>query len=235
MNTAKDNLLFFVFSRFISGIFPRRGGISLIKKYLPFSTSFYNVISILYYNKEGTPFLRFREQPPDQGGHPYLHGASPFPGIKKKSHSFQNRFTDRNGLVTPSPWELGNVSVSKNLVIPTKRSAWRDLRSNKFVGKNHYLRAFDPEMRRSLDDPRDDRIVVFVTQSDYFDFFDSLSLPNSPWELGKVWPPDTRIWMVRVLFREQKKKSHSFRNGFSFFGDPERTRTVDLQRDRLAC
>ena len=24
-------------------------------------------------------------------------------------------------------------------------------------------------------------------------------------------------------------------NGWLFYGDPERTRTVDLQRDRLAC
>ncbi len=40
--------------------------------------------------------------------------------------------------------------------------------------------------------------------------------------------------MVRVHCVTTKKEAHPF--GMSFFhGDPERTRTVDLQRDRLAC
>ena len=31
------------------------------------------------------------------------------------------------------------------------------------------------------------------------------------------------------------KKKAILLDGFLFVGDPERTRTVDLQRDRLAC
>ncbi len=69
---------------------------------------------------------------------------------------FYCRFTISKEAVRP-------LSVSKNLVIPTKRSAWRDHRSNKSVGKNHYMSAFGPEMRRSLDDPRDDKMVGFGT------------------------------------------------------------------------
>ena len=46
-------------------------------------------------------------------------------------------------------------------------------------------------------------------------------------------PPDYRI-LFSSPYRGAKKKSHP--NGWLFFfGDLERTRTVDLQRDRLAC
>ena len=38
-------------------------------------------------------------------------------------------------------------------------------------------------------------------------------------------------FIVRVSFGTQKKSSLRM----TFYGDPERTRTVDLQRDRLAC
>ena len=41
-------------------------------------------------------------------------------------------------------------------------------------------------------------------------------------------------WMIRVLIDAAKKKTPSKWMAF-LFGDPERTRTVDLQRDRLAC
>lgn len=37
----------------------------------------------------------------------------------------------------------------------------------------------------------------------------------------------------RLIF-EQTKKPQAIKD-LRFFGDPERTRTVDLQRDRLAC
>ena len=39
--------------------------------------------------------------------------------------------------------------------------------------------------------------------------------------------------IVRVLSHDNKKRNHP--DGWFLFGDPERTRTVDLQRDRLAC
>ncbi len=67
--------------------------------------------------------------------------------------------------------------MSKNDVIPTKRSAWRDLRSNKSVRIHHYFPAYRQEMRRSLDFARDDKIVDFGSKCDRMDFFDSLTAP----------------------------------------------------------
>ena len=40
--------------------------------------------------------------------------------------------------------------------------------------------------------------------------------------------------LVCILLSKGKKKEAILTDDF-FFGDPERTRTVDLQRDRLAC
>ena len=48
---------------------------------------------------------------------------------------------------------------------------------------------------------------------------------------------DATGMLLRAGFRVRslhKKRSHPEWDDF-FFGDPERTRTVDLQRDRLAC
>ncbi len=50
-----------------------------------------------------------------------------------------------------------SVSNSDNPVIPTKRSAWRDLRTIKSVQSCHYWRAFNTAVRRSIDFARDDR------------------------------------------------------------------------------
>ena len=44
--------------------------------------------------------------------------------------------------------------------------------------------------------------------------------------------PDCRIELFESVVA--KNKTHPF-GWVLFFGDPERTRTVDLQRDRLAC
>ena len=45
----------------------------------------------------------------------------------------------------------------QNSVIPTKRSAWRDLRTN--------FRAKNVQMRRSLDSARDDKLSAFCVFS----------------------------------------------------------------------
>ena len=52
-----------------------------------------------------------------------------------------------------------------------------------------------------------------------------------PYPAGDL-PPAGRIISFESVGEQKKNSSH--RDEF-FFGDPERTRTVDLQRDRLAC
>ncbi len=90
-------------------------------------------------------------------------------------------------------------SVSKNHVIPTKRSAWRDLRSNKSICKNHDLRAFSPEMRRSLDFARDDKLAGYGSKRDYFDFFDSLKATGSAGGLEYIYALHGPGWSGRNL------------------------------------
>ena len=47
-------------------------------------------------------------------------------------------------------------------------------------------------------------------------------------------PPGICIRLFESILGSKKRKAIQ-KDGFSFFGDLERTRTVDLQRDRLAC
>ncbi len=42
-------------------------------------------------------------------------------------------------------------------------------------------------------------------------------------------------WMPVLFKKNYVNKKEAIRLDDFFFGDPERTRTVDLQRDRLAC
>ena len=61
----------------------------------------------------------------------------------------------------------------------------------------------------------------------------TVSPPSRP--AASNTPPGCCIlWFESVLIIAKKEKPFLMEWLF-FFGDPERTRTVDLQRDRLAC
>ena len=73
--------------------------------------------------------------------------------------------------------------------------------------------------------PNADRVEIPLPDTE--DFRISIETAKKDQESSKL------LALFLCLFKNRKKNATPI--GVTFFGDPEQTRTVDLQRDRLAC
>ena len=79
-----------------------------------------------------------------------------------------------------------------------------------------------------------EKFIGLTLVLEFFDRCHSLSSLFLPLAALASLPTGQLHLVFRVRPSDNKKRSHPEWDDF-FFGDLERTRTVDLQRDRLAC